>query len=101
MAFEGGLIRNLGFGCAATVTRVGSILATQVMSLAFKGGYFPYIIICILMTIDTCSILTLPETWGKVLKDTLIVMKKKGPKQDMYIVNSSERVDVNSQNMFE
>ncbi|ESO94815.1 hypothetical protein LOTGIDRAFT_117912, partial [Lottia gigantea] len=78
------VVRNLGFGCAGTVSRVGGIFASQVMSL---GGYLPYVIICILMAIDTCSILTLPETRGEALPDTFIDINKNSKLEDKYVVN--------------
>ncbi|XP_050414444.1 solute carrier family 22 member 21 isoform X1 [Patella vulgata] len=70
------VIRNLGYGSAGTSSRIGGVFASQVISLAVKGGYVPYVIICILMAIDTCSILTLPETRGEALEDTLNIEKK-------------------------
>ncbi|XP_055958234.1 organic cation/carnitine transporter 2-like [Patella vulgata] len=35
------VIRNLGYGCAGTISRVGGVFASQ----AVKGGYVPYVII--------------------------------------------------------
>ncbi|ESO94816.1 hypothetical protein LOTGIDRAFT_117872, partial [Lottia gigantea] len=78
------VIRNLGFGCAGTASRVGGIVASQVMLL---GGYMPYIIICILTAIDTCLILTLPETRGEILQDTLVDINKNNEKKYQFAVN--------------
>ncbi|ESO94817.1 hypothetical protein LOTGIDRAFT_161068 [Lottia gigantea] len=84
------VIRILGYGSAGTVAKVGGIFATQVVALAVKEGYLLYVIICVLMIIDTASILTLPETRGEALPDTLFEITKHRDTQDKCSVESGD-----------
>ncbi|GFO17498.1 solute carrier family 22 member 21 [Plakobranchus ocellatus] len=62
--------RNLGYGAANTAARVGGIIMPYVIDL---DDYMvpAYIVISILLLVDTLLLLLLPETKGTVMSDSL------------------------------
>ncbi|XP_050392906.1 solute carrier family 22 member 4 [Patella vulgata] len=71
------VIRNLGYGVGNMMARLGAIFSSQIVALAADGAYIPYVIITVLMVLSGSLVLTLSETRGTALLDSLQNSEKK------------------------
>ncbi|XP_067279417.1 solute carrier family 22 member 4 [Pseudorasbora parva] len=70
------VLRNLGIGMCSSAARIGSITAPYVIFLGTFNKYLPYILMGSLTIASSIANLFLPETFGKVLPETLEQMQK-------------------------
>nr|XP_055036138.1 organic cation/carnitine transporter 2 [Misgurnus anguillicaudatus] len=70
------ILRNLGMGICSSAARIGSITAPYVIFLGTFNKYLPYILMGSITIVLSLSNLFLPETFGKVLPETLEEMQK-------------------------
>ncbi|CAH1226918.1 SLC22A4 [Branchiostoma lanceolatum] len=65
------VVRNMGIGAVSMLARAGGILAPFVSLLGKSWAPFPLVIFGIMCFLDGVAILTIPETLGVPLPDTL------------------------------
>lgn len=65
------VVRNSGVGLSSTVARLGSMLAPFIATLAHTNLVIPPLAFGIIPLLGACLCLTLPETRGRKLPDTL------------------------------
>nr|KAG5713612.1 hypothetical protein BaRGS_024660 [Batillaria attramentaria] len=70
------VIRNVASGACGTCSRVGGILAPQLVFLYTSHPVLPYVISAVLMVGSSVGCLTMRETNDKPLEDVLIVVSK-------------------------
>ncbi|KAF4098123.1 solute carrier family 22 member 4 [Onychostoma macrolepis] len=70
------VLRNLGIGMCSSAARIGSITAPYVIFLGTFNKYLPYILMGSLTIASSIANVFLPETFGKVLPETLEQMQK-------------------------
>ncbi|RXN39023.1 solute carrier family 22 member 5-like protein [Labeo rohita] len=70
------VLRNLGIGMCSSAARVGSITAPYVIFLGTFNKYLPYILMGSLTVASSITNVFLPETFEKVLPETLEQMQK-------------------------
>uniref|UniRef100_A0A8C2CGL6 Solute carrier family 22 member 5 n=1 Tax=Cyprinus carpio TaxID=7962 RepID=A0A8C2CGL6_CYPCA len=70
------VLRNLGMGLCSSAARIGSITAPYIIFLGTFNKYLPYILMGSLTIASSIANMFLPETFGKVLPETLEQMQK-------------------------
>ncbi|XP_067231618.1 organic cation/carnitine transporter 2 [Chanodichthys erythropterus] len=70
------VLRNLGIGMCSSAARIGSITAPYVIFLGTFNKYLPYILMGSLTIASSIANMFLPETFEKVLPETLEEMQK-------------------------
>ncbi|XP_051734125.1 solute carrier family 22 member 5-like [Ctenopharyngodon idella] len=70
------VLRNLGIGMCSSAARIGSITAPYVIFLGTFNKYLPYILMGSLTIASSIANMFLPETFEKVLPETLEQMQK-------------------------
>ncbi|XP_016300712.1 solute carrier family 22 member 4 [Sinocyclocheilus anshuiensis] len=70
------VLRNLGIGMCSSAARIGSITAPYIIFLGTFNKYLPYILMGSLTIASSVTNMFLPETFGKVLPETLEQMQK-------------------------
>ncbi|KAK1787333.1 hypothetical protein P4O66_002835 [Electrophorus voltai] len=70
------VLRNLGIGMCSSAARIGSITAPYVIFLGTFSKYLPYILMGSLTIGSSLANIFLPETFGKVLPETVEQMQK-------------------------
>ncbi|KAK2873212.1 hypothetical protein QQF64_017040 [Cirrhinus molitorella] len=70
------VLRNLGIGMCSSAARIGSITAPYIIFLGTFNKYLPYILMGSLTIASSITNMFLPETFEKVLPETLEQMQK-------------------------
>ncbi|CAM4673285.1 unnamed protein product [Leuciscus chuanchicus] len=70
------VLRNLGLGMCSSAARIGSITAPYVIFLGTFSKYLPYLLMGSLTIASSVTNLFLPETFQKVLPETLEQMQR-------------------------
>uniref|UniRef100_A0A9J8A1F9 Solute carrier family 22 member 5 n=1 Tax=Cyprinus carpio carpio TaxID=630221 RepID=A0A9J8A1F9_CYPCA len=70
------VLRNLGMGLCSSAARIGSITAPYIIFLGTFNKYLPYILMGSLTIASSIANMFLPETFRKVLPETLEQMQK-------------------------
>ncbi|XP_066502261.1 organic cation/carnitine transporter 2 [Hoplias malabaricus] len=70
------VLRNLGMGMCSSAARIGSITAPYIIFLGSFSKYLPYILMGSLTIGSSLANMFLPETFGKVLPETVEQMQK-------------------------
>ncbi|KAL6470503.1 hypothetical protein MHYP_G00216220 [Metynnis hypsauchen] len=70
------VVRNLGMGMCSSAARIGSITAPYIIFLGTFSKYLPYILMGSLTIGSSLANMFLPETFGKVLPETVEQMQK-------------------------
>ncbi|XP_051536552.1 solute carrier family 22 member 4 [Myxocyprinus asiaticus] len=86
------VLRNLGIGICSSAARIGSITAPYVIFLGTFNRYLPYILMGSLTIVSSISNMFLPETFGKLLPETLEQMQtcKSFLKRDDHILEEGK-----------
>uniref|UniRef100_A0A4W4HEZ7 Major facilitator superfamily (MFS) profile domain-containing protein n=1 Tax=Electrophorus electricus TaxID=8005 RepID=A0A4W4HEZ7_ELEEL len=88
------VLRNLGIGMCSSAARIGSITAPYVIFLGTFSKYLPYILMGSLTIGSSLANIFLPETFGKVLPETVEQMQKcKGYGFPKIFLTSENRVN--------
>ncbi|CAC5421189.1 SLC22A4_5 [Mytilus coruscus] len=71
------VVRNMGYGIQNSVTRVGSMVAPQIVYLSQHIDGLMYFLVGALMFLSAICLLGIPETRNKILSDTIEDKKHK------------------------
>lgn len=76
--------RNIGYGCANSISRVGAMVAPQIVQLSKSVSGLMYFLCGTLMFLSSISAALVPETKGKVMENQI----RKSGKADVYKLES-------------
>uniref|UniRef100_A0AAR2LAN5 Major facilitator superfamily (MFS) profile domain-containing protein n=1 Tax=Pygocentrus nattereri TaxID=42514 RepID=A0AAR2LAN5_PYGNA len=90
------VVRNLGMGMCSSAARIGSITAPYIIFLGTFSKYLPYILMGSLTIGSSLANMFLPETFGKVLPETVEQMQKckRCPRGDDRMLEENRKQDV-------
>lgn len=78
------VVRNIGYGCANSISRVGAMVAPQIVQLSKSVSGLMYFLCGTLMFLSSISAALVPETKGKVMENQI----RKSGKADVYKLES-------------